>query len=74
MRVSASKRPARAARRYGLGPVFLLACMLAAIYANLGTRRQGEASAYSIFNDGFQRLPGQLDADVIDQQVRQGQM
>jgi hypothetical protein len=47
--------------------------MLAAIFGNLGRRGAGDASAYSIFNN-FQRLPGQLDADVVDQQVRRGQM
>jgi hypothetical protein len=35
-------------------------------------RTQGEASAYSIFNPGVQRLPGQLDADQIDDQIRRG--
>jgi hypothetical protein len=47
--------------------------MLLAIFLNLGRRNAGDASAYSIFNN-FQRLPGQLDADVIDAQVRRGQM
>lgn len=58
---------------YGMGPPFLLTCMIIGIYGNLGRRRQGDASAYSIFNN-FQRLPGQLDADQIDHQVRRGQM
>ncbi len=35
---------------------------------------QGEMSAYSVFNEGVQRLPGQLDADAIDQQLRRGQL
>lgn len=60
--------------RLGLGPVWVLGAILVAIFTNLGKRRAGEASAYSIFNEGVERLPGQLDADVIDQQIRQGRM
>ncbi|KAG2438778.1 hypothetical protein HXX76_005320 [Chlamydomonas incerta] len=63
-----------AASRVGLGPVFLLVGLIASIFLNLGQRRAGEVSAYSIFNRGVQRLPGQLDADEIDRQMRQGQM
>lgn len=43
------------------------------IYINLGTRRPGEASAYSVFNN-FVRLPGQLTAEVLDDQIRHGHM
>ena len=56
-----------------MGPVFVLGSIVAVIYFNLGQRRAGEASAYSIFN-GFRALPGQLQADEIDRQVRHGQM
>jgi hypothetical protein len=48
--------------------------MIYAIFSNLGRRREGETSAYSIFNEGVVRLPGQLDADQIDDQMRRGQM
>ncbi|KAG1670512.1 hypothetical protein FOA52_000766 [Chlamydomonas sp. UWO 241] len=61
-----------ASSRAGVGPVFVLACMVAVILANLGRRREGEESAYSIFNAGVRRLPGQLDADQIDEQIRRG--
>lgn len=61
------------ASRYQLGPVFILSVLIAAIFANLGTRKEGEASAYTVFNN-FQPLPGQLDAEQLDQQVRQGRM
>ena len=44
------------------------------IFTNLGRKREGETSAYSICNEGVRRLPGQLDADQIDDQVRRGQM
>ncbi|GIL56900.1 hypothetical protein Vafri_12191 [Volvox africanus] len=60
--------------RLGLGPLFILSCLIAGIFTNLGTRRAGELSAYSIFNRGVRRLPGQLDAEEIDRQMRQGQL
>ena len=56
-----------------LGPIYVLFTIVAVIYWNLGKRKEGEASAYSIFNN-FQALPGQLQADDIDHQVRRGQM
>lgn len=59
---------------YSLGPVFILTAIIATIFANLGTRGEGQLSAYSIFNPGVRRLPGQLDADEVDRQMRQGQM
>jgi len=54
------------AARLGVGPVYVLASVLALILCNLGTRRGGEASAYSLFNDGVRELPGQLQAEQID--------
>jgi hypothetical protein len=60
--------------RLGLGPVFVLVSIVYVIFSNLGRRGDNEFSAYSIFNAGVQRLPGQLDADQIDQQVRRGQL
>jgi hypothetical protein len=62
------------AAAYGLGPIYLLLAIIITIFTHLGKKREGEASAYSVFNPGVRRLPGQLDADTIDQQIRQGQM
>lgn len=59
------------AQAWELGPIYIICCIILAIFANLGQRRDGEASAYSIFNN-FRRLPGQLDMDQVDQQIRQG--
>lgn len=56
----------RIAHERELGPVFVLATGFTLIISNLGRRRAGQASAYSIFNDGFARLPGQLTADDVD--------
>ncbi len=38
------------------------------MFRNLGQRRAGEASAYSVFNDGV-ALPGQLQAEEIQRQM-----
>lgn len=63
-----------ASSKLGLGPVFILGAMIWFIFTNLGKRKEGDVSAYSIFNADVQRLPGQLDADQIDQQIRRGQL
>lgn len=57
-----------------LAPPFILLTMIVVIFTNLGTRQPGEQSAYSVFNEGIRALPGQLDADAIDDQMRRGQM
>lgn len=59
---------------YGqVGEMYVLLTLVTLILCNLGTRREGEASAYSIFNN-FRELPGQLNANVLDDQIRRGQM
>mmetsp|Transcript_17198 Transcript_17198/g.47986 ORF Transcript_17198/g.47986 Transcript_17198/m.47986 type:complete len:188 (-) Transcript_17198:43-606(-) len=52
---------------------YLLLSGAAAMLLNLGKRQDGEASAYSIFN-GFQELPGQLNAQHFEQAIRRGEM
>ena len=42
-----------------LGPVYVCLSIIVMIFFNLGKRKAGEASAYSIFNN-MQQLPGQL--------------
>ena len=61
------------AKMLHLGPVYILGTLILLIFMNLGTRQAGEASAYSIFNN-FQELPGQLNANSLDDQMRRGQM
>jgi hypothetical protein len=64
----------RAASRLDVGAPFVLASAFAAIFANLGSRAPGAPSAYSLFNDGFARLPGDAAPEEIDRQLRAGQM
>lgn len=56
-----------------VGEMYVLVTLVTLILCNLGTRREGEVSAYSIFNN-FRELPGQLNANVLDDQLRRGQM
>ncbi|KAJ9135095.1 hypothetical protein P3X46_032314 [Hevea brasiliensis] len=62
------------AHRWDLGPVYILGTGFAIIFFNLGRRQAGDLSAYSIFNDDFRELPGTLNADRIDRDIRAGQL
>ncbi|XP_047322966.1 uncharacterized protein LOC124926728 [Impatiens glandulifera] len=61
------------AHSWDLGPLYILATGFAIIFLNLGKRQQGDMSAYSIFNEDFRELPGTLNADRLDQDIRAGQ-
>lgn len=64
---------AKLSASFGFGALFVLTTIVLLVFCNLGQRKPGEPSAYSIFNN-FQELPGQLNAGVIDGQIRRGQM
>ena len=49
--------------RLGLGELFCILSGLLLIFCNLGTRK-GE-SAYSVFNEGCKKLPGQFDPSSL---------
>ncbi len=49
---------------YAISTIFLL------IFLNLGERRDGEWSAYSVFNEGYVRLLGTTTAEMIDAEIR----
>ncbi|KAK6935012.1 putative domain SAYSvFN [Dillenia turbinata] len=61
------------AHKYDLGPLYILGTGFSIILLNLGQRQHGDMSAYSIFNEGFRELPGTLNADQIDRDLRTGQ-
>ncbi|KAH7276787.1 hypothetical protein KP509_39G021600, partial [Ceratopteris richardii] len=61
------------AYKWDIGPLYILATAFAVIFFNLGRRQEGEVSAYSIFNEGFQELPGTLNAERLDRDIRAGQ-
>ena len=58
------------AARLSLGPVYILVSIALLILLNMGTRRVGEWSAYSIFNSDVQRLPGEITQDQVDNAFR----
>ena len=60
--------------KFDFGHLWIILTGFAIIYLNLSTeaRKPGELSAYSVFNEGFQRIMGDLDAEQIDQQLRRG--
>ncbi|KAK3183067.1 hypothetical protein Dsin_030353 [Dipteronia sinensis] len=61
------------AHRWYLGPLYILGTAFSIIFLNLGQRQPGDISAYSIFNDDFRELPGTLNADRLDRDLRAGQ-
>lgn len=56
------------------GTVFLIISALFGIYFNTRTspRKQGEISAYSVFNENCQSIDGTLKAEQFEQEIRFG--
>jgi len=52
------------------GSLWIIISMIASIFLNLGKKKKGEISAYSVFNDGFKQLLGTLTADQFDDEIR----
>jgi hypothetical protein len=65
---------ARLAAAAELGPLYIISTLFAGMLLNLGQRKEGEWSAYSLFNRDFRRLPGQMTAEDLDAAVRRGQL
>ncbi|KAL6638805.1 hypothetical protein ACP70R_023441 [Stipagrostis hirtigluma subsp. patula] len=61
------------AQKYDFGPLYILGTGFLIILVNLGRRQQGDVSAYSIFNEDFRELPGTLNTERIDRDIRAGQ-
>uniref|UniRef100_A0A7N2N144 Ubiquitin-like domain-containing protein n=1 Tax=Quercus lobata TaxID=97700 RepID=A0A7N2N144_QUELO len=61
------------AHRWDLGPLYILGTGFGIIILNLGQRQPGDVSAYSVFNEDFRELPGTLNADRLDRDIRAGQ-
>uniref|UniRef100_A0A1D1YJK6 SAYSvFN domain-containing protein 1 n=1 Tax=Anthurium amnicola TaxID=1678845 RepID=A0A1D1YJK6_9ARAE len=61
------------AHRWDVGPIYILGTGFAIVLTNLGKRQDGDASAYSIFNEDFRELPGTLNAGRLDRDIRAGQ-
>ncbi|KAH6829913.1 ubiquitin family protein [Perilla frutescens var. hirtella] len=62
------------AHRLDIGPLYILGTGFLIIFYNLGHRQPGDVSAYSVFNEDFRELPGTLNADRLDRDIRLGQL
>lgn len=51
------------------GSLWLLLSLFGLLFANLGERKAGEVSAYSVFNAGFKRLLGTRTAEDFEQDI-----
>eukprot|EP00299_Pterocystis_sp_00344_P009614 c4100_g1_i1.p1 GENE.c4100_g1_i1~~c4100_g1_i1.p1 ORF type:complete len:137 (+),score=21.77 c4100_g1_i1:27-437(+) len=52
------------------GTIFFIVSSIAFVWFNLGEKKPGEASAYSIFNQNFSRLLGDKDWQQIENEIR----
>ena len=59
-------------RRYRLGQPFVITTLIVLMLTNLGERKPGEASAYTVFNEGMRALPGQLRMEDLEGELRHG--
>jgi len=64
----------KVASYYNIGGPYIVMTVLLLMFTNLGKRKEGTLSAYSWFNTGGRRLPGDLTADHLDHQLRRGHM
>ena len=57
---------------YYLQNIFFILSGIYFIFANLGKRKPGELSAYSVFNKDFKKIAGTMDADEMLMGRRKG--
>jgi hypothetical protein len=54
------------------GVVYFIMLCFYVVYSNLGERREGDMSAYSVFNKNMAALPGNFSAGDFDRSLRSG--
>jgi len=54
----------------GYGQVFFCVGFLWMFYVNTGTRRAGEKSAYSVFNEGVEAIEGATQMEYLERELR----
>ena len=59
-----------AIHRFEFGAMYFMISTLSFMFYNMGTRKDGTLSAYSVFNPGGFRLLGQLDASNFENEIR----
>ena len=50
--------------------IFIIISLFGAIFSNLGQKKDGELSGYSVFNKGFTTLLGQSTGQQFDMEIR----
>ena len=50
----------------GFGIIYFICFMMALMFLNLGKRKKDEVSAYSVFNENFESLPGQMTSEQFE--------
>lgn len=58
---------------FDFGSLWIIVSMIGGIFLNLGERKSGDMSAYSVFNAGFKQLLGTLNAEQFDCEIRHGE-
>eukprot|EP01031_Cornospumella_fuschlensis_P039399 gene39399-47961_t len=58
------------ANYFEVATLYICASIFVSMLMNLSTRREGELSAYSVFNTNFERLMGTLTAEQFDAEIR----
>ncbi len=55
--------------KFKLAFLYLIGTGLYLIFTNLGTRKEGEISAYSVFNKNCEKILGTFDSNQIEREV-----
>lgn len=56
--------------RLEFGTVYFIFSIFVLMFTNLGKRKKGEMSAYSVFNKNQKALPGSLQASQFEAEIR----
>lgn len=51
----------------GFGIVYLICFLMLLMFLNMGKRKKNEVSAYSVFNENFEVLPGQMTSEQFEE-------
>ena len=57
-------------RHYRLGHPFVITSLIVLLLSNLGEKKAGDVSAYTVFNTGMEALPGQLRMEDLEREMR----
>ena len=57
-------------RHYRLGQPFVITTLIVLMLSNLGEKKAGDVSAYTVFNTDMEALPGQLRMEDLEREMR----